>query len=79
MFIKKGFPLFWANLCGFSFKSLQTVDLSANKTPEKLFLKKIKKDIKNAKFYADLKTVEKVVKKFTHKNLLTKMWWKNVL
>jgi hypothetical protein len=43
------------------------------KDPKKLFLKKIKKHIKNAEFYAAFKTVEKVAKKFTHKKLLTKM------
>jgi hypothetical protein len=36
-------------------------------------LEKIKKDIRNAEFYADFKAVEKVAKKFTYKKLLTKM------
>jgi histone deacetylase complex regulatory component SIN3 len=49
------------------------VAVNANKTPKKLFLKKIKQYIKNAEFYADFKTVEKVAKKFAHKKLLTKM------
>ncbi len=35
---------------------------SANKTPKKLFLKKSNKISKNAEFYADFRTVEKVAK-----------------
>jgi hypothetical protein len=49
------------------------VALSANKTPNKLLLKKNQKNVKNSEFYDAFKTVEKVAKKFTHKKLLTKL------
>jgi hypothetical protein len=52
-------------------QSLQKVVLSANKTPQ-IFYKSYSIS-KNAEFYADFKTVEKVAKKLTHKKLLTKM------
>jgi hypothetical protein len=45
------------------------VVLSANKTQKKIIVKKKSNYIsKNAEFYADIKTVEKVAKQFMHKN-----------
>ncbi len=54
--------------------SMPTSASSVNKTPKKLFLKKSKKILKNAKNYAAFKTVEKVAKKFMNKKLSTKMF-----
>jgi hypothetical protein len=50
------------------------VALSSNKTPKKLFLKKIKKRYKNAEFHADFKLLKNL-----QKNSRTKVIDKNVL
>jgi hypothetical protein len=42
---------------------------SANMNIQKFCFEKIKKDIKNAEFHADFKSIEKDVKKRTRKNL----------
>jgi hypothetical protein len=41
---------------------------SANMTPKNFFVKKIKKDIKNAEFHADFESVEKFAKKCVKKS-----------
>ncbi len=45
---------------------------SANLTKKKFSAKKSKKILKNAKFYADFESVEKVVKKMCKKKLQAK-------
>ncbi len=48
-------------------------------TWKKFFFDKIEKGVKNAEFYADFESVEKVLKECTKKKLLAKRWRKNAL
>ncbi len=71
MFIKEGFPLFWANLCGFRFKVCKNW-LWMLVRPQKNYFWKIKKDVKKRWILCWFKTVEKVTKKMHAQNLIEK-------
>ncbi len=71
MFIKKGFPFFWAIMCAFAFK----VKKNGNKSKKK-FSSQIQYGYqKTQKFHADFKSVEKIIKMYK-KKLLAKTWRK---
>ncbi len=63
MFIKKGFPFFWAFFARLASKFEKVLIW-----PKKIFCEQIKIGIKNAKFHADFKSFEKVLQIFTKKS-----------
>ncbi len=64
IFIKKGFPFFWAISCAFTIIFYKK---NANRSKKNVLLKNSKWVSRNAEFHADFESIEKVLKKCTQK------------